>query len=506
MRVRDLFAVLDRRKWIVLAVTVVTIAAVGVLTRLMTPTYSASSLVRIARVIDPSGDFSSITYADRVMTTYVELLQGRSYMAQVVERLGLDASPDALSDVVQVESLPNTELLRISVEHPRPEVARDVANTLAVLLREEGDRIYSGAGQSAREILQEQLLALEGSMDANRTRLQVLIDSGQTAETSQEVQDLRARISAQEQLYAMLLDEYDAARVRERLLENSISIVEEAVTPTSPSKPRVRLNMILSVIVGLSAGTALAFLVDNLNRSIHTTENLEAAGIPVLGSVPAFMSPRETRGEVMLIEDDEPLVGGPALSPAGEAFRALRSILLSATAEAGLRPRSLLITSALPGEGKSTVVVNLGKVIAQTGRRVTIVDGDLRRPSMHRVFGLANDIGLSTLILGRTAAELTSCAAPRCPASACSPVALPRYPAELLSSSSMQALVHDLAEEADIVLFDSPPVLATPTPWASRRWWMASSWWWRGRRRPTNRCTRPCSSSSRWGRVSWAPC
>ena len=140
MRVRDLFAVLDRRKWIVLAVTVVTIAAVGVLTRLMTPTYSASSLVRIARVIDPSGDFSSITYADRVMTTYVELLQGRSYMAQVVERLGLDASPDALSDVVQVESLPNTELLRISVEHPRPEVARDVANTLAVLLREEGDR------------------------------------------------------------------------------------------------------------------------------------------------------------------------------------------------------------------------------------------------------------------------------------------------------------------------------------------------------------------------------
>ena len=106
--------------------------------------------------------------------------------------------------------------------------------------------------------------------------------------------------------------------------------------------------------------------------------------------------------------------------------------------------------------------MNLAKVIAQTGRRVTIVDGDLRRPSLHRAFGLANDIGLSSVILGRSDGGTTAVRRTKVPGiSLLTSGPLPRYPAELLSSSSMQSLVADLVEQSDIVLFDSPPVLAT---------------------------------------------
>lgn len=466
MSMREYLGVLGRRKWIVFLVTVLTVAAVAAATRMMTPVYSASAVVRIARAADLTGS-NPAAYADRVMTTYVRLLEGSTYLGQVIERLGLDTSTGSLARQITVETLPNTELLRITAQSSDPALARDVANTLAVLLVEEGQRIYSGPGMSAREILQEQLVSLEDSLEENRSRLQVL-EAGPDAEANAEViDDLRIRIRTQEQTYTMLLDEYDAARLREVLLANSISVAEPAEAPSSPSRPNVRLNLALAVFVGLAGGIGLGFLVDGLNSSIHSAEGLEAAShVPVLGSIPSFPVPRGARGQVVLLGDDEPLLNsGEVPSPASEAFRMLRSVLLTGSlggpAGSTGRPRTVLITSAAPSEGKSTAVANLAKVLAQTGRQVIAVDSDLRRPQLHRVFGLGNDVGLSTLILDRHAHKDHALQETRVPGvRVLTSGPLPRYPAELLSSSTMQQLIDDLEARADIVLFDSAPLLA----------------------------------------------
>jgi len=459
MQIEQYLEIMLRRKWIILLVLLATVVGVAGLTYTMTPVYSATSTVRIARVEDSSGYYASLDYADRLISTYVELLQGPSYLKRVAADLNLNMSTDRLARAIHVESIPNTELLRITVESPEPTTAKNIANRLGSLLVEEGQAIYSGPGKSAREILQEQIEALEATLEENRYQLQTLLETNPDGDT-QEIGDLRARIGTQEELYTLLLNEYDNARVREALLANSISLVEAAELPGSPSKPNVALNMALSVIVGLGGGIALAFLMENLNRAIRTSDGLATATrVPVLGTIPLSDVPRESRGQAFLLTDDEPLLDGDTQSAAGEAFRMLRSVLLSLSL-GETRLRTILVTSASPGEGKSTITANLAKVIAQTGRRIIVVDSDLRRPCMHRLFGLTNDVGLSMAILGRRPTNTQVIKTTRLAGvQVVTSGPLPRYPAELLSSPSMQQLVDDLASRADMVLFDSPPLL-----------------------------------------------
>jgi capsular exopolysaccharide synthesis family protein len=451
VQIREYLQILWRRKWIILLVLVVTVGVVAAGTWMMTPVYSASAVVRIAQVQDNSvGSYVSLQYAEKVMNTYEYLLTSRPYMEKVVQRLDLPISPGSLASSVSVEAVPSSELMKISVESTNPQVARDVANSLATALVEEGQQIYSGPGKTTREILREQMTVVESNLRDDRARLQQLIDDGQTTQGSTAVQDLTTRIRIQEQIYAMLLDEYDNARLREIMLANSISLVEPAVAPGSPSKPRRAINLAMAFMVGGLGGVGLAFLFESLDPRIHSADKLESvANVPVLGSVPRLGLLQRKKGDVALVDDG----GG---SPAGEAFRVLRSVVLANAQQQA--PGTLLITSAEPGVGKSTVVANLAVAMAQAGRRVIVVDSDLRNPRLHRVFRLSNKMGLSNAILVPTSTHATLQQTKVQGLRVLTSGPLVRYPAELLGTSNMEKVVQDLAAKADVVIFDSPPL------------------------------------------------
>jgi len=453
---REYTEVLTRRKWVIVLVLAATLAVAGVGSYVMTPIYSASTTVRIAPTQNSSMNGSidyywAAEYADRLTNTYIHLLRSRPFLKETIRRLDLQVTPTNLAKAIKVEGLPNAELLTITAKDSDPWLSAAIANTLGLLLVEEGQKIYSGPGKSAQEILQEQLARVESNLEGDRAHLQALLETQNESDFG-KVGDLSARIETQEKTYAMLLEEYDDARLREAMLANSITVAEWALPPDDPSQPRPPINLALGALIGLVGGAGLAFLFEYLDVRIYSARNLAATmSVPVLGSVPSFGASERSEGGTVLLSGD-------AQCPAGEAFRVLRSILLSNTN--GVCPKTLLITSAEPAAGKSTVLVNLAAAMARSGQKVIVVDSDFRRPCLHQVFGLANKVGLSNVILdphsAATALHHTKVPGMRVLTSGL----LPRYPAELLGSAGMQKVVTELANRADMVLFDSPPMLA----------------------------------------------
>jgi succinoglycan biosynthesis transport protein ExoP len=244
----------------------------------------------------------------------------------------------------------------------------------------------------------------------------------------------------------MLLEQYERARVTEAMRANTVSIVEPAVVPQAPSKPRKKLNIALGVMVGLASGVGLVFLFENLDTTLYTTEQIEeATELSVLGKIPTARRQRQ----IVFFNGD---------SPQGEAFGRLRTHIFTLDHDAPLQ--TLLVTSAEPREGKSTVVANLALAIAQSGQRVIVVDGDLRRPTVHKIFDLSNEIGLSSVLKQEATLDeaLQGGKTPGVKVLTSGP--LPPNPAELLDSPQMTALIEQLVQQFDMVLLDSPSLMA----------------------------------------------
>jgi capsular exopolysaccharide synthesis family protein len=231
-----------------------------------------------------------------------------------------------------------------------------------------------------------------------------------------------------------------------------VSLVEPALRPTEPIRPRTELNVTLALIIGLLLGVGLAVLRDFLDRSIKTPEELETAiGIPVVGTIPPFKASKQPI----------PVAEQPRTA-AAEAFRKLRTNF----AFLGVDRQSLccVITSPAATDGKSTVVANLAVALAQAGQRVVIVDADLRRPTLHRLFGLQQRVGATTVLLDRAGLhDAVQYLGPDMPAVLTSGQ-LPPNPAELLGSKRMEDLLASLRSAYEVVLVDCAPVLPVTDP------------------------------------------
>lgn len=180
MAIRRFIEVFSRRKWVVILVFAGTVAVVGVGSHMMTPVYSASAVVRIAQTQESTQNlYGALSYADRLMNTYVHLLKTRTFLEETIRRLELEVAASDLTKMVKVEPLANAELLRITARDPDPWLSAAVANTLGLLLMEEGQRVYFGPGRSRQEILQEQLAAVERNLEEQRAQVQALLAGGE---------------------------------------------------------------------------------------------------------------------------------------------------------------------------------------------------------------------------------------------------------------------------------------------------------------------------------------
>src|SRR3990172_7778042 len=212
MELRHYLQILGRRKWVVIAVATVTLLVVGVGTYLATPVYSASVTVRVAQVQDNSVSYYDLGYSERLINTYVELVRSRPFLDQTIQRLDLNIPASSLARVIKVESIPNTELLRITAQSDDPGVASSIANALGDFLIEQGGRLYSGEGKTAQEVVLDQLATVESGLASDRGRLLELLADQDRLDRTAEIEGLKARISIAGQTRSTLLDSYEEAR------------------------------------------------------------------------------------------------------------------------------------------------------------------------------------------------------------------------------------------------------------------------------------------------------
>jgi polysaccharide biosynthesis transport protein len=260
----------------------------------------------------------------------------------------------------------------------------------------------------------------------------------------------KREVDTNRQLYDSLLQRYKEIGVAGGVGINNITVVDKAKVPKFPIKPNLMLNLMIAIALGLGIGVGLALLLEHLDDTIKLPEDMEKLlGLPVLGLIPLT---KTTHGEELSLAENADL-----RSPFAEAYRSLRTTLQFSTAEG--MPKVLLVTSTSVGEGKSTTALSLATHITQTGKNVLLIDCDLRKASLHKKLGIANDFGLTNYLAGdaQPVSITRGCSIPNLFLIASGP--LPPNPAELLGSAKMVALLNLAAEKFDQVIIDGPPVL-----------------------------------------------
>ncbi len=289
-----------------------------------------------------------------------------------------------------------------------------------------------------------QLDQLETQIEVASSKLANLDD---TTENKAERDRLETTIAQYRQTYAYMLQSYEQVLLVEAQTTSNIVSVEPAVPPIVPIRPRTMANTLIAGAVGLLLAIGAVLLIEAMDDTLSPDDITRQLKLPVLGII--------TRHNV----GEKPVTSTQPRSPVSEAFRSLRTNIQFASVD---RPiRTLLVTSPSPEDGKSTVAANLAVILAQSGREVALVDADLRRPRVHKVFGLSNRQGISGLFVQPKLVINGTMQSTQVPGlSAITSGELPPNPAELLGSEKMFEILQNLLEEKDVLVIDTPPVMA----------------------------------------------
>jgi succinoglycan biosynthesis transport protein ExoP len=285
-------------------------------------------------------------------------------------------------------------------------------------------------------------------------------------ESAIEYSFLKRDFETNRTLYEGLLQKLKEAGVTAGLRSNNIREVDIARTPGSPAEPNIPRNLGFAFVLGLTSGIGLAFLLEGIDNTVRTPEQAQAiSGLPSLGMIPmGSKNSAETGSKRGLIvtgtkEPVELVTQSRPQSQMAESYRALRTSLLLTTL--GAPPKTILITSALPREGKTTTSINTAVVLAQKGTRVLLIDADLRRPSIHKALGLGPRVGLSNVLTGGATLQQATIRSSVLPNLYILPAGTPPpNPAELMASAQMLDLLAELREQYDHVIVDTPPTLS----------------------------------------------
>ena len=285
---------------------------------------------------------------------------------------------------------------------------------------------------------------------------------GQLGEKGIQYNILKRDVDTNRQLYEGLLTRMKEAQVSAGLKASNIRIVDPAEAPKYPAKPRVLLNLMLGVILGLGLGIGLAFFQEYLDKTLKTPDEVERLlRLPSLGVLPRLIPADGNGSHEGLVPASAEIAMAPAIQTTADVLESFRSLRTSILLSASPVPRLILVTSALPGEGKTTTTVNLGATLASLGSKVVVIDCDMRRPSCHRSTGVKNSPGFVQCLVGHV--EIAEAILP-VPGVAnlsvipCGPI--PPNPAEVLSSPLAAQLFRKLRNDFDYVLVDSPPLLS----------------------------------------------
>lgn len=465
MSLSYIWQALKHRAWL-LALTLLVGAAIALwYTLAQPPRYSTEATVSIVSTNPTADPQVAVELADALAPTLVAYMSTQTFAGEVILRSELSMTPTDLLRGVTVWHVPGTHLLRIRASSQYPQQAERVANGVAQTL-------IALTGQS-REVTGVQPAYSQELADlaaGTRDELNFYVDLAE--ELKVRLAEYRSqppspdRDEGMSSLSLQLLSVQETVNsLRQWLLQldgsgaadspYTVSVLDPAVVPVAPVPRPFLANLLLGLGVSVIVGLALALVPESLDYTVATPEELEdTLGVTVLGAV-ARIGGQDT-------EDDpiERLVArNYPRSPIAEAFRTLRTNIRFARPD--MRRGSLLITSSQPGEGKSLVASNLAVAVAQEGRTAIIIDADLRRPSLHRFFGLPNRVGFTSLIMDENLTledALHDTDVPGLRVITSGP--LPPNPLDMLASQRAQDLLAAVKGMCDVLILDSPPVLS----------------------------------------------
>jgi len=402
---------------------------------------------------NPNPQAAEFYTTQRLALTYVQIVKREPVMKATVEALGFNIPWQALAARVNAQVVANTQLLEIYVLDTDPQRAKITADEIAKQLILQSPTAPRGEQAAHREFIASQLQDLEKKIKdtkASITKLQQDLALENSARAIQDTQNqiaaLQGKINLWRQTYAQLLVFLQGGST------NFLSVVEPASVPTAPIGPRVRWNVMLAAALGLSLALGAVFLLEYLDDTVKTGEDVQRAlSLPTLGAIFRMDATEDLAENLITVLHPR--------SPISEAYRVLRTNLQFSSL--GNPSTSLLITSASPAEGKTTTAANLSVAMAQAGKRVILVDSDLRRPSLHKVFGVPIAPGLTSLLVDQNLSleeTLVPTGVEGLWLITSGPI--PPNPSELLATPQMVHLIERLTAQSDMVVCDSPPLLA----------------------------------------------
>jgi capsular exopolysaccharide synthesis family protein len=442
--------IVRRRWWVILAVFLTTLLIAGVLALLYPPRYTSSATLRIKTALrgnlaspDPDEE-----YTDRLANTLAKIAEAPEFASMLRNQFGLSRAPRVAITIVA-----RTELMEVAVEGPSPALARDMTDFVAKHLLEESKARSDEEATEDRTVLQE----LANGAAVEQKKAQVVYDAIASQGSKVDLIKLKAAettLQTASNLYSNQIDRINEVDILRATRKNYVKVQTPAELPASATQPNQLSIFLAGSLLGLLGGIAMAFVAHRLDNRLYDERRVrEVSGASLLGGVPT-------------IPNDE----GRVQHMGNDAIHLVKTNVLAARARVPFR--TLMVTSAMPGEGKTTVALGLAMSLARSGFKVVVIDADLRRPTVHTRMELKNDFGLGNL-LASSSGPVNSESEEKALSKALRPTFLNNLyaitsggvmanPAELLSSSRMQQLLDKLAVSYDFVIVDTPPVLVMP--------------------------------------------
>lgn len=435
------------RKWWWLVVASTLIAAIfSSLSVLRQPkVYQARTTLMIGGTINnPNPTGNELFLGQQLSAAYADLANRELIYNATKNVLGMDNLPTYFA-----QALPNTQLIEIYVNDIDPLRAQTVANELATQLTLLSPISGQSEDRGRQEFVHQRLNNLEAQIQETEAEIEKL--QGELANTfsAQQIEDkqnqissLQGKLTTMENNYGLLLSNTQQGAI------NTVAIIEFAELPSSPIASMKGLTILLAAAAGFILASGTAYLLEYLDDTLKSPDSvMRLFSAPILGRI---FEQADGINESQLYDAEN------SNNPLTERFRALRTEI--DLAEMGQRLQTILVTSPDVGDGKTSVATNLALSISQRGKKVFLLDADLRKPKIHKIFNLPNDEGLADVVFARAVFDWRIGIKEFREISVLTAGDTPPDPAELLSSEKMELFLSELKEVADVVVIDGPPM------------------------------------------------